>query len=399
MSIASAPGTATAHRELRLARHVSAAWWYTASGVLFWQAPLVLTWGATLLHAGSALEPVAVVGIGGVLWIAASAPLVLGYRSRDDKAPRMRWRTVLLPLTIGLAYGGAVWVVSGIWVISAAPVLQILVLLHWPRGVRLRVLVAATLLLVSLWLVDTRLTFPQMTTDDATVWWPLGLFTIATPPLTVVSLWWWDVLMSLDRARAAEARLGATQERLRMATDVHDLQGHHLQVIALQLELAERLMPQDPSASLEQVQAARASVDAARQETRDLATRFRSVPLGDEIANAVDLLRAAGTRAKASLAPDTEHAPANVLGPVIRETTTNVLRHGSGTWARLSLTHGGQTWRYEISNDRVAGADDSDGSGLEGIARRVGEAGGSLEVSRGRGDFTVIVTVPTGGVT
>ncbi len=62
-----------------------------------------------------------------------------------------------------------------------------------------------------------------------------------------------------------------------MATDVHDLQGHHLQVVALQLELAERLLPDDPEAGMQQLHAARISVDEARQGTRDLAMRFRSV--------------------------------------------------------------------------------------------------------------------------
>lgn len=404
MSIPPTPSTANSHRELRFARGVSATWWYTASGVIFWQAPLVLLWVMTLLAAGSSLESVAVVGIGGVIWIAATAPLVLGYRHRDADSPGIRWRDVWVPLTIGLVYGVAVLLVATTWVIAAVPVLQILVLLHWPRGVRFRVVAAATLVLIAAWIVDTYLRFGHLEGDDAMVWWLLGCFSIAMPPTTVLSLWWWDVLIALDRARGAEARLGATQERLRMATDVHDLQGHHLQVIALQLELAEKLMPKDPSASLEQLQAARASVDAARLETRELATQFRSVPLSDEIANAVDLLRAAGTSAEASLASNADHAPAEVLGPVIRETTTNVLRHGSGTWASLALARVGQVWRYEISNDRADGPsgadgpDASDGSGLQGIGRRAGEAGGSIEVRRGQGDFTVIVTVPVGGL-
>jgi two-component system sensor histidine kinase DesK len=213
--------------------------------------------------------------------------------------------------------------------------------------------------------------------------------------MSVMSLWWWDVLITLDRARAAESRLGATQERLRVATDVHDLQGHHLQVIALQLELAERLMAKDSDAALEQIRLARTSVDEARQGTRDLALQFRSVPLRDEIANAVDLLRAAGTSAESSVDAAADAAPASVLGPVIRETTTNVLRHGGGSWARLSLTRVGDTWRYEISNDAAASTVESgDGSGLDGIARRAAEVGGTVEVDRGRAEFTVVVTVP-----
>jgi two-component system sensor histidine kinase DesK len=204
--------------------------------------------------------------------------------------------------------------------------------------------------------------------------------------------------VALDRARASEAKLAATQERLRLATDVHDLQGHHLQVIALQLELAERLMPRDPGAGMEQLHAARASVDDARQGTRDLATRFRSVPLRDELANAVDLLRAAGTEAEATVDPNASLAPASALGPVVRETTTNVLRHGGGRWARLSLTRADGSWRYEISNDIATTGPDvpgnKGGAGLDGIARRAAEVDGDLEVRREGETFTVVVTVP-----
>lgn len=174
---------------------------------------------------------------------------------------------------------------------------------------------------------------------------------------------------------------------------MHDLQGHHLQVIALQLELAERLHVGDPDAALTQLRAARASVGEARQGTRDLATRFRSVPLGDELANARDLLSAAGVAVEACIAPDADLAPAADLGPVIRETTTNVLRHGGGRRARLSLSRGAGTWRYEIANDAPHAATGGDGSGLDGIRRRVAESHGTLEVHRGD-EFTVVVTVP-----
>ena len=135
---------------------------------------------------------------------------------------------------------------------------------------------AATALLVALAVIDVRLTLGLMRRPDLVP--AESLLSVTLPPMTVSSLWWWDVLVTLDRARASEAKLAATQERLRLATDVHDLQGHHLQVIALQLELAERLMPRDPEAGMEQLRAARASVDDARQGTRDLATRFRVRP-------------------------------------------------------------------------------------------------------------------------
>ena len=394
MSRLSAPGSdAGIGGARRLARGITATWWYTVSAVVFLELVLALLMLAVVVERGRDPAVIAVVVLGGLLWWGATLVLLFQYRHRDDTAGTGPWQRIALPLAIAALYSAVIGSATGLWITVGFAILQPLVLLNWPRGLRIRLVVAATVVLIGLWIVDRNAGSLDPTADSSS--WMLGVFSILLPAMSVTSLWWWDVLVTLDRARASESRLGATQERLRVATDVHDLQGHHLQVIALQLELAERLMAKDSDAALEQIRLARISVDEARQGTRDLALQFRSVPLRDEIANAVDLLRAAGTSAESSVDAAADAAPASVLGPVIRETTTNVLRHGGGSWARLSLTRVGDEWRYEIANDTAASAVEStDGSGLEGIARRAAEAGGTVEIDRGRAEFTVVVTVP-----
>lgn len=379
----------------RLTTSITATWWYTVAALVVFQVMVLLVWIGAQVAMGNGPVSVAILGIGGIVWCAATVLLLQQYRHRDDTAGAAAgWRGLIVPLGVSVVFAVTAGMLSGLWVVGVLPVVQSLMLLNWPRGVRMRLVLAAMVLMTGLWFIDLR----ALTSDEGTVdqnWWALGFFSIALPVMTVSSLWWWDVLATLDRARAAESRLGATQERLRVATDVHDLQGHHLQVIALQLELSERLLGKDPDAALEQLRLARASVAEARQGTRDLAMRFRGVALPDEIANAVDLLRAAGTTADATVDAGGDQAPASVLGPVIRETTTNVLRHGGGKWAHLSLTRQGESWRYEISNDAAADATaTSDGSGLDGITRRAADAGGTVDVQRGRNEFSVAVTVP-----
>lgn len=348
----------------QLARGITATWWYTASAVVFIELMLVGAWtgitAAVDLRGGAIL----VVAIGGVLWCASTMLLLADYRSRIDAGPGIAWGRLAVPFLVAVAYGVVAGSAVGSWALAAMPVAQFFVLLRWPRGIRMRVAATATLLLVALTVVDST----ARGLDTGLPLWLPAVYAVLLPAMTVSSLWWWDVLVTLDRARASEAKLAATQERLRVATDVHDLQGHHLQVIALQLELAERLLPTDAEAGMEQLRAARLSVDEARQGTRDLATRFRSVPLGDELANARDLLTAAGLTVEAVIDPDADAAPGTALGPVIRETTTNVLRHGGGRRARVQLARIGDSWRYEIANDRMPGAPlDHDGSGLEGF--------------------------------
>ena len=386
-------------------RGVRVTWWYTATAIVFFEAVVVLTWAATLSQGGLDAVPTAVVLLGGLLWCASTLPLLHAYRHRTGEPAPMRWRAVLVPVLLALGYGITAFSLSGLWLLLVVPVAQSLQLLDWPRTVRTRMVLGITALLVCLWVIDANAVVAG-SVDIETGYFPTGFLSAALPLMTVLSLWWWDVLIALDRARVSEARLAATQERLSVATDVHDLQGHHLQVIALQLELTERLLASDPDAALEQLRAARVSVDEARQGTRDLATRFRSVPLRDELANARDLLRAAGIAAETVVSDDADGAPASVFGPVIRETTTNVLRHGGGGHTVLRLARAGGLWRYEITNDTdaapatpgtpapqrvVAGRE---GTGLDGLARRAEEVGGSLEIVHGETEFTVVVTVP-----
>ncbi|MFJ6533962.1 sensor histidine kinase [Microbacterium sp. NPDC091662] len=376
----------------QLARGITATWWYTVTAVLFIELMLVGAWtgiaAAVDLRGGILLF----VGLGGVAWCASTLMLLLDYRHHIDSRPGVAWGRLAVPFLVAIGYGVTAGLLVGSWQLAAMPVVQFFVLLSWPRGVRVRVVAAATLVLVALALVDST----TSGLGGGLPWWLPVVYGAMLPGMSVSSLWWWDVLVTLDRARTSEAKLAATQERLRVATDVHDLQGHHLQVVALQLELAERLMPQDSAAGMEQLRAARASVDDARQGTRDLALRFRSVPLGDEIANARDLLRAAGLDVEALIAEDSDAAPASALGPVIRETTTNVLRHGGGRRARLELARVDGGWRYVIANDVIVGdvVEGVAGSGLDGIRRRIDEAQGSLVVDRDAEEFTVAVTVP-----
>ena len=378
----SAPGSR------QLARGIVATWWYTAAGVIFLELMLVLFWTGLAFAVPGTVVPGIVVGAGGLAWCASTLILVRDYRNRVDAEPGVIRPRILMPMAVAVAFGIAGGVAIGSWQLALMPIVQSLALLNWQPGVRYRVTIAAVLAMGMLGFIDARESMDS-------IWWMPIIYTALLPLMTVSTLWWWDVLNTIDRARASEARLAATQERLRVATDVHDLQGHHLQVIALQLELAQRLMGSDPEAGMEQLRAARVSVDEARQGTRDLATRFRSVPLGDELANACDLLRAAGLDVDARIADDADSAPASALGPVIRETTTNVLRHGAGRRARLVLDRQGDDWRYVIANDVLGDAVPAgSGSGIDGMRQRLADVGGRLAAARSDGEFVVTVTVP-----
>ncbi len=387
---------------MNLARGVRATAWYIAASILVFLAMALFLWGVVVLVDGidtGSWWRIVVFGAGAALTLTAVGGQLVRYhrdgRLDEDERPRLARQVLAWPMA-ALAAGALLLGAAGASVILASALIAVAAcMLRWPAGVRLRIVATVSALLIALWVVHPDVVGGGGLAQTAV--WSVA-FTVSLPAMTVLSLWSWDVVTELDRARATESRLAATQERLRLAAELHDLQGHHLQVIALQLELAERMLARDPAAAADQIRLARASVDGAREGTRELAGRFRGVPLPDELANAADLLRAAGLTVRLDLAREAAAAPAELLGPVVRECTTNVLKHGGGVWAELHLGNDGGSWRLRVANDAGDASRVGAGAGLEGIAHRVGVAGGEVRHRRVGERFEVVVTVPVSPV-
>ena len=386
MAGVSTPSAATYARDVRV------TWWYTVASVLSLQVFGLAIWAVAVVVNDAPLA-VALYLVGAVGSTASAVLLLLRYRREpfdDGDARHPVWPSLVLGIASGALAGAAV----GSLLLAVALAAQALCLVRWRNGIRLRLVMLLIVVIVAAWIMDATRLNPG---GYVAAVFGLALFVAMLPPLSATSLWWWDIVRELDRARRAEGRLAAAQERLRLASDLHDLQGHHLQVIALQLELAEKMMGRDPDAAVEQVRAARASVDEARRGTRDLAARFRGVPLPDELANAADLLRAAGLIVDLLVDAEAGRAPADVLGPVVRESTTNVLKHGGGGSASLSLARHRGAWVLTVENDaRGAASPVGDGAGLSGIAERVGAVGGTMDATRLGDRFRLTVQVPEG---
>ena len=105
--------TADARATLRLARGVTATWWYTLSVIVFFEVMIVVVWLATLLEAGVAAVGLWAIAIGGSIWLASTLPLLSDYRHRTDAGVSARSPRVLVPLLIAAAYGAVSVVITG----------------------------------------------------------------------------------------------------------------------------------------------------------------------------------------------------------------------------------------------------------------------------------------------
>jgi two-component system sensor histidine kinase DesK len=209
----------------------------------------------------------------------------------------------------------------------------------------------------------------------------------------------WELHQETYAARDALARLAVTEERLRFSRDLHDLLGHTLSLIAVKSELGMRLIREDPGrAEAEMADVRRAARDALR-EVRAAVEGYRAVELDAELAGVRAVLEAAGVRCEIAEPPrDLPAAVRAVLGWVIREGTTNVIKHSEARRCAITLAHYGGSVVLEMRNDGVRDTEPGTGSGLTGLAERVAVLGGELTSGRhGRDGFLLRAVVPVPG--
>jgi two-component system, NarL family, sensor histidine kinase DesK len=213
-------------------------------------------------------------------------------------------------------------------------------------------------------------------------------------------LWGWEVAARLERARRLAAELAVKDERLRFAADLHDIQGHHLQVIALKSELAARLAEADPARAAAEMQEVRRLAADALRDTRAVVQGYRRTSLEGEIANATRVLAAAGIDARLQVDPAANtdrlsEASRHLLGLMMREATTNVLRHSQARHTDVDYRVEAGMARLRVCNDgAVAGPGASRGTGLDVLAERLAAVGGRLTWEHDGDRFVVGASLP-----
>lgn len=202
---------------------------------------------------------------------------------------------------------------------------------------------------------------------------------------------YWGILQDLERAQEAETELGIMGERMRFASDLHDIQGHTLHVVNLKIALAEEVLTQDPGRALAELREVYAQVEETIRETRNLAYAQRKLNLKAETENARNLLEAAGVSVRITRRRRLGAGPDELLGQVLRETTTNILRHAEATWVAITVSD----TEIEILNDGAAAGGLPTLSGLETLRERVESEGGELTVAQSSGEFRTAARFPT----
>jgi two-component system, NarL family, sensor histidine kinase DesK len=200
----------------------------------------------------------------------------------------------------------------------------------------------------------------------------------------------YELVAELEKSREREAELAVFRERVRFAGDLHDIQGHTLHVVKLKTTLARKLVHSDAERVEQELREIHDLVGDTIAQTKELAYAQRRLNLSAELENAKNLFEAAGIHVRINREAEADARTSELLGQVLRETTTNILRHAQATRVRITLSGSGIT----VENDGAREGPLPELRGLSGLRQRVADDGGELTVEQRDGRFVTAAAFP-----
>lgn len=213
-----------------------------------------------------------------------------------------------------------------------------------------------------------------------------------------------DMVSALRRTRAELARAAVSEERLRIARDLHDLLGHSLSLITLKAELAGRVIGTDPARAAHEIADLEAVARQSLSDVREAVAGYRQPDLAGELTAAGSLLTAAGIASRIDAVPAGSLPPTvdAALAWAVREGITNVVRHSRADEVSICVQADATAVTAQICDNGPAASGarpaatpvaltagpagragqaspwPGGGSGLAGLAERVRSLGGEL---------------------
>jgi signal transduction histidine kinase len=197
--------------------------------------------------------------------------------------------------------------------------------------------------------------------------------------------------LAASRARIVEA---SDAERRRLERNLHDGAQQRLVTLALTLRLAELRVEDDPGEARGLLSNARKELVLALGELRELANGLHPAVLSERgLEPAVEALvervpvPVEIAEVPAERLPESVEVAAYYL---VSEALTNVVKYSQASSATVAISRAGGRAIVEVADDGVGGADLSAGTGLRGLADRIGALDGELTVESPRGGGTRI---------
>lgn len=212
-----------------------------------------------------------------------------------------------------------------------------------------------------------------------------------------------------EQTREAEAHRRVTEERLRLARDLHDAVAHQIAVISLNAGAASSALPANPDRAAAALSTIRSAARTVLSEIGGLLTMLRADdPTRDVAAPQVGLERLdalleqfsdTGLDVQVRIEGDLDHvtgAVGLVAYRTIQEALTNAHKHGTEHRAYILIEIDPATLRVVVTNPVTSGtvAADGTGVGLIGLQERVASVRGSVTAGPAPAGWKVTAMLP-----
>ncbi|MDP9232584.1 MAG: histidine kinase [Actinomycetota bacterium] len=212
-----------------------------------------------------------------------------------------------------------------------------------------------------------------------------------------------------EREREERARSAVTEERARIARELHDVVGHSVSVMTVQASAVRRLLRPDQQREREALLVVERTGREALAEMRRMVGVLRRRPEEgpalapqpslEHVERLVAQAREAGLPVELRIEGDPLPLPAGVdltAYRLVQEGLTNALKHAGAQRAQVLVRYGDGGIEVTVSDDgRGAGSGDGGGHGLVGMRERVAVYGGELEAGpREEGGYRLRAKLP-----
>jgi signal transduction histidine kinase len=215
----------------------------------------------------------------------------------------------------------------------------------------------------------------------------------------------------LAEERESRARWAVSEERSRIARELHDVIAHAVSVMVVQAGAARRVAVTRPEQARDAMTSIESTGRQALVEMRrvvgvlrngDEPTTLDPQPRLADVPALVEQARKAGLEVELDVKGDPRSLPAGVdlsAYRIVQEALTNVRKHAGPASVEVRVRYGTHSLRIEVTDDgRSASGPDSNGNrghGLIGMRERVALYGGKLDVGpRPEGGFRVLADLP-----
>ncbi len=202
-----------------------------------------------------------------------------------------------------------------------------------------------------------------------------------------------------EELRASRTRIveAADAARRKIERDLHDGAQQRLVAMALDVRVAKARLAKDPDSAAPFLDRLADELAQASAELRELARGIHPAVLTERgLAPAIETLASRATVPVEVLAVPAERLPPVVEATAyftVSEALTNVAKYANASYATVRVHNGDDRLVVEVADDGVGGAQAGIGSGLSGLADRVGAVDGELSVTSPPGEGTLVRAV------